>query len=92
MNGFMNLAFLFFLGSFFLFVFWLFICLFLLFRATPVAYGGSQPRGPVRAAELQLPAYPTATATSDLSQLLPTPQLMAMPDPQPTEQSQGLNP
>ena len=40
-----------------------------LFRASPTAYGISQARG----AELQLPAYNTATAT---------------PDPQPTEQGQ----
>ena len=43
-------------------LFYLFIYLFiylLLFRATPMAYGGSQLSG------LQLPAYTTVTATED---------------------------
>ena len=42
----------------------LFSFCFLLFRAAPVAYGGSQAKGP---SELQLPAYATAIATLDLS-------------------------
>ena len=43
--------------------------------------------------ELQLPAYTTATATMGSEPCLqPTPQLMAMPDPGPTGQGQGLNP
>ena len=42
--------------------------------------------------ELQLPAYPTATATKDPSpHLLPTPQLMGTLDPQPSERGQGSN-
>ena len=41
--------------------------------------------------ELQGPAYTTATAMWDLSQVCDL-QLMAMPDPQPTEQGQGWNP
>ena len=42
--------------------------------------------------ELQLPTYTTATALWDLSpQLLPTPQLTALPDPEPTERGQGTN-
>ena len=42
--------------------------------------------------ELQLPAYATATAKQDPSCILrPTPQLMAMPDPHPTERGQGSN-
>ena len=45
--------------SFFLFVF----CI---FRAAPVAYGGSQARGRIRAADASL-HYTTATATPDLS-------------------------
>ena len=41
--------------------------------------------------ELQPPAYTTATAMRDLSHICdPTPQLMAMPDPQPTEQGHVL--
>ena len=39
--------------------------------------------------ELQLPTYTTATATRDLSCICDLqPQLMAMPDPKPTEQGQ----
>ena len=47
-----------------LFSFILFIFLFLLFRAAPAAYGGSQAGVE---SELQLPAYATATAIQDLS-------------------------
>ena len=42
------------------FYFFKFFIYFLLFRATPTAYGGSQARGPIRATLL---AYTTATAT-----------------------------
>ena len=42
------------------------------------------------ASELQLPAYATATAGSDLH-LQPIPQLTATPDLLPTERDQGLN-
>ena len=41
--------------------------------------------------ELHLPAYITVTELWDLSRLQPTPQLMAMPDPQPTELGQRSN-
>ena len=41
--------------------------------------------------ELEPPAYARATAGSE-PRLRPTPQLMATPDPQPTEQGQGSNP
>ena len=48
----------------------LFICLFILafvcLGLHPTAYGGSQPRGQL---ELYLPAYPTDTATPDLSHI-----------------------
>ena len=67
----------------------MFVCLFLLFRATPVAYGGSQARGPIGAAAAGL-HHSRSNAGSELG-LRPTPQLMATPDPQPTEQGQGLN-
>ena len=53
--------------SFFDFCFLVFLFLFFcLFRATPVAYGGSQARVYL---ELQLPVYTTATATWDLSRI-----------------------
>ena len=38
------------------------------FRAAPVAYGGSQARGPIRAAAASL-AYTTGTATPDPSRV-----------------------
>ena len=59
---------------------------FLLFRATPVAHGGSQARGPI-----MLLAYMTATAGSK-SCLQPTRQVMATLDPRPTEGGQRLTP
>ena len=46
-----------------------FFSTFLLFRATPAAHGGSQARGVIRATELQLPAYTTATAVPDPSRV-----------------------
>ena len=42
------------------------VCIFLLFRATLVACGGSQPRGLIRAIAA---AYATATAVQDPSQV-----------------------
>ena len=52
---------------------------FLLFRATPVAYGSSQTGGPVRAVATGL-CYSHSNAGSK-PHLQPTPQLMATPDP-----------
>ena len=56
---------------------------FLLSRAAPEAYGGSQARGPIgaRAASLR---HSHSHVGSELH-LRPTPQLMATPDPYPTE-------
>ena len=53
--------------------------LFLLFRATPMAYGGSQTRGPVGAT----PAGPYHNHNNARSKpcLQPTPQFTATPDP-----------
>ena len=59
-----------------------------LFGAAPAAYGGSQARGPIGAAA----ASPHHSNAGSEPHLRPTPQLMAMPDPQPTEQGQGSNP
>ena len=53
--------------------------LILLFRAEPVAYGGSQARGLIGAIAASL-HYSYSNARSKLH-LQPTPQLMAMPDP-----------
>ena len=52
-------------------------------------YGGSQARGPIRATAPDL-HHSHSNAGSELS-LQPTPQLMATPDPEPTERCQGLN-
>ena len=43
-----------------------------------MAYGSSHARGGIRATDVQMPAYTTATAAWDLQ---PTPQLTAMPHP-----------
>ena len=47
--------------TFYLFIYLFFIFGFCLFRAAPVAYGGSQARGQIG---VQPPAYATATATA----------------------------
>ena len=57
----------------------------LFFKATPVACG--IPRLGV-ISELQLPVYATATAVLYPSHIF---ELVAMPDPSPTEQGQGSN-
>ena len=68
----------------------LFVCLFvLLFRATPMACGSSQARGWIRVTAAS-PCHSHSNAWSKPC-LRPTPQLMAMPDPWPTERGQGWN-
>ena len=62
----------------------------MLFRATPVAYGGSQARGGIGATAARL-HHSHGNAGSELC-LQPTPQLMATRDPQLTERGQGSNP
>ena len=42
--------------------------------------------------ELQLPVYTTATATQFRAESATYTTATAMPDPQPTERAQGLNP
>ena len=64
------------------------LLLFLLFRSAPVAYGSSQTRGWIRAVAAGL-------CHSNMGSehcLQPTPRLMVMQDPRPTEQGQGSNP
>ena len=63
---------------------------FLLFRAELMAYGGSQARGQIRAAAAAL--HHSHSNSRSKTRLWPTPQLMAMPDPRPTEWGQGWNP
>ena len=70
---------------------WIFFCfcfcLFAFSRAAPVAHGGSQARGLIGAV-----AGLCHSNTGSEPCLRPTPQPTAMPDTQPTEQDQGLNP
>ena len=62
---------------------------FLLFRATPAVHEGSQARGPIRATAAGL-RHSHSNTRSELCPW-PTPQLMAMSNPQPTEGGQGSN-
>ena len=55
-----------------------------------MAHGGSQGRGPAGVTAVGL--CHSHSNTGSEPHLLPTPQLTAMPDPQSTEQGQGLNP
>ena len=55
-----------------------------------MTYGDSQVRGPIGAVAAGL-LHSHGNARSEPS-LQPTPQLMAMPDPQPTERGRGSNP
>ena len=57
--------------------------LFFIFRATPEAYGGYPARDPIRATAASLHHSPRNAGSKPLLQ--PAPQLMAMPDPRPTE-------
>ena len=67
-----------------------FLLSFYFFRAAPAPYGGSQARGPVGAAAVGLHHSHSSNAGSQPS-LQSMSQLMAMPDPQPTDRGQGLN-
>jgi len=69
----------------------LFVFVFLPFSsATSMAYGDSQARGLIGAVAAGL-CQSHSNAGSE-PRLQPTPQLTAMPDPQPTERGQGPNP
>ena len=59
-------------------------------RATPVAYGGPRLGVKFRAAAAGL--HHSYSNARSKPHLWPTAQLMASPDPQPTEQGQGWNP
>ena len=56
----------------------------------PIAYGGAQARGRIGAVPTSL--HQSYGDTGSKPRLRPTPQLMATPDPQHTEQGQGSNP
>ena len=68
---------------FFLFFFF-FFCLFAISRAASGADGGSQARGLIGAIAAGL--HQSHSNAGSEPRLQPTPQLMATPDPQPTEQ------
>ena len=70
--------------------FFLFFLSFFFFRATPTAHGGSQARRLIGATAAGL--HHSHNNTGSEPHLRPTPQLTAMPDPQPTERGQGSNP
>ena len=67
-----------------------FLFCFVFSRATPMAYGGFQARGLIRAVATGL--YHSHSNVGPELHLWPTPQLTAMLNPQPTEQGQGSNP
>ena len=67
-----------------------FVVYFCLFMAAPKAYGGSQARGQIGPTNSDL--HHSHRNLGSEPRLWPTPQLLAMPDPQPTEQGQGSNP
>ena len=56
----------------------MYVCI-LLFRAAPMAYGGSQARGQIRATAAAL--YRNHRDTGSKLHLRPTPQFTATPDP-----------
>ena len=58
------------------------------FRVAPVAYGSSQARGQIGATAACL--HHSHSNRGSEPHLQPTPQLAAMPDPQPTEQASGI--
>ena len=74
----------------YLFFYFLFFCRFVISWAAPAAYGSCQARGRIGPVATSL-RQRHSNVGSKLP-LQPTPQLMVMPDPQPTEQGQGWNP
>ena len=68
---------------------YLFIYLFIFSRTAPAAHGGAQDMGLIRAVATSLHQRHSNSGSEPL--LRPTPQLMATPNPQPTEGGQGSN-
>ena len=77
----------FFLVFFFFFFFFGFFFFFFFFRPTPVAYGGSQAGGWMGAAAAGL--YHSHRNAGSEPHLPPTPQLMAMLDPNPLSEARN---
>ena len=67
-------------------IFFFFFCF---LGAAPVAYGGFQARGQIRATAVGL--HHSHSNVGSKPRLWPTPQFTAMPDPQATERGQGLS-
>ena len=65
------------------------VCLFAFSGAAHAVYGGSQARGLIGAVATSLRQSHRNSGSEQ--RLQPTPQLMATPDRQPTEQGQGSN-
>ena len=61
-----------------------------IFRTTPMAYESTQARGQIGATAASL--HHSYSNLGSEPHLWPTPQLMAMLDPQPTKRGQGWNP
>ena len=68
----------------------IFLFCFLLFRATPMAYGISQARVQIEA--VVTGQHPSHSNVGSEPHLQPTPQVVASVDPRPTEGGQGSNP
>ena len=76
---------------YFLFILFYFIfCLIAICWAAPMAYGGSQARGQIKAVAAGL--HHSHSNVGSEPHLWPTPQLTAMTDPQNYEQGQRVNP
>ena len=66
------------------------IIIILLFRAVPLAYESSQATDQIRAVVASL--HDSHSNAESKLPLWTIPQLTAVPDPQPTERGQGVNP
>ena len=75
---------------FFFFFFFFFLVFLLFFWTASAAYGGSQARGLIGAVAASL--HHSHSNARFKPHLQPTPELVATPDPQTTERSQGSNP
>ena len=73
------------------FFFFFFFCLFAFSRASSAAYGGSQARGLVGAVAAGLHHSHSHSNAGSEPRLRLIPQLMAMPDLEPTKRGQGSN-
>ena len=75
--------------NFLIFTF-IYLFIYLFFRATSEVYGSSQAKSRIVATAASL--YHNQSNSGSEPHLRSTPQLMAIPDPRPPEQGQGSNP